>query len=472
MMDSLKQTLAKNFLSGKQRTYTEVVEFLDKHWAPIYNEQTIERMKSLDKSLGFLSQKVPTILVAGSNGKSITAYFTAQLLRTEGLKVGTFYAPHILTYNERIAINNETIANKNFNEIANEVINAADTLSLKASSQELLVMTALSYFAQQQVDVAIMEVDQGGQFNPVTICNPKVVTITRVTPVDTTVNAEKLDAYIRDIAAIVKKDAHVIAGDQIKAHLSLMEELTEAAGGHWAMPIRKLAALGYPFEQIHGRCAALAERAAQIFVENSSRNATVVADSLLTKPKGQRGRPTLEEKRRIELNPKKTIEQFWKETVNELPSRFQVLDKEKPTILLDNARNLDAFKNLLLGIRLLHYQRPLKGLAIIIGANQNALHNEEFLKLIRYFFKKTTGQLFICPLVNPLPGSGETASWDVDQVTNDLKGMKVKARACKSFDEAFDAAKKSIDERNGLLVITGSQTIINNYWQAKGIKKF
>lgn len=472
MMDSLKQTLAKNFLSGKQRTYTEVVEFLDKHWAPTYNEQTIERMKNLDKALGFLSQKTPTILVAGSNGKSITAYFTAQLLRTEGLKVGTFYAPHVLNYNERIAINNETIANKNFNEIANEIINATETLSLKASSQEILVMTALSYFAQQQVDVALMEIDHGGQFNPATICNAKVLTVTRVTPVDITVNEEKLETYIRDISAIVKKDMHVIAGDQIKAHLTLMQDLTEAAGGVWAMPIRKLAALGYPFEQIHGRCAALAERAAQIFVENSARNSTVVTDSLLTKPKGQRGRPTLEEKRRTELNPKKTIEQFWKETVNELPCRFQVLDKEKPTILLDNARNIDAFKNLLLGIRLLHYQRPLKGLAIVIGAAKDSLHNEEFLKLIRYFFKKTSGQLFICPLANPLPGSGESTSWDVDQVTNDLKGMKVKARACKSFDEAFDAAKKSIDERNGLLVITGSQTVINNYWQSKGIKKF
>lgn len=50
-----------------------------------------------------------------------------------------------------------------------------------------------------------------------------------------------------------------------------------------------------------------------------------------------------------------------------MPGRFQLLDKDKPTILLDNASNVDALKNILLGVRLLHYQRPLKGLSIILG---------------------------------------------------------------------------------------------------------
>src|SRR5205807_2052446 len=130
----------------------------------------------------------------------------------------------------------------------------------------------------------------------------------------------------------------------------------------------------------------------------------------------QRGRPTLEAKRHADLHPKKTIEQFWKEIVSTLPGRFQLLSKEKPTLLLDNANNIDAFENLLLGIRLLHYQRPLKGLIIIVGAAKNTLHNEEFLKAIRYFFKKTPGQLFVCPLEAALAGNNEEESWDVNQV--------------------------------------------------------
>ncbi len=474
MMDTIKQTLAKGLLGGgKQRTYAEIADYFDKKWSMTQDASTIKRMEALDKALGNPSQKLSTILVAGTNGKSLTIYFTAQLLKTEGLKVGTFYAPHLLNYNERISINNETIANKNFAELANEVINTADSLDLKSSTQELLAMTAMMYFVQQNVDVALLEVHQGGTFNPVNICNAKIATITRVTPAEVNIDDAKLEEHVRDMMGIVKKGTHIISGDQSKTHLHIMQNFADETGAQWAMPIRKLAALGYPYEQLHGRCAALAERTSQIFAEKIlARDTTVIMDSLLTKQKGQRGRPTLEEKRRSELYPKKTIDQFWKETLNELPCRFQLLEKEKPSILLDNARNVDAFKNLLLGIRLLHYQRPLKGLTIVVAAAQNTLHSEEFLKLLRYFFKKTSGQLFLCPLEEALPGVGEDVSWNVDQVTNDVKSMKIKARACKNFEEAFELAKKSVDERNGLVVITGSQSIIHQYWKQKGIKKF
>ena len=374
MMDTLKQSLSKGLLSAKQRTYADIVEFLDKRCNVKQNAQTIERMKVLDKALQSPSKKVSTILVAGTNGKSLTINFTTQLLKAEGLKVGSFYSPHTLTYNERFAINSETITNKAFTEVANEVVSAAEELGIESGAQELLAMAALKYFADQDVDVAVLEVDQGGTYNPVNICNAHVATITRVTPRDVNVDENKLQVGIEDVMGIVKEGTHVVSGDQNKGHLQRMHKLTDKMKGLWAMPIRKLAALNYPFEQLHGRCAALAERTAQIYAEHAlGKDATVVMDSLLIKPKGQRGRPTLDEKRRAELYPRKTLEQFWKETTNQLPSRFQLLDKEKPSILLDNASNIDAFKNLLLGIRLLHYQRPLKGLTILLGTAKNTL---------------------------------------------------------------------------------------------------
>ncbi|MBA3954582.1 hypothetical protein H0X48_04665 [Candidatus Dependentiae bacterium] len=473
MMDIRRQPSAKDTPTGKQRNYNEIVEYLDKHWSVNTGTKTLDRMKQLDQAFGSPSQKLQTIIVGGTNGKSLTIHLTAKLLREEGLKVGTYYSPHILTYNERLAINHETISNKTFSEVGNEVINMAEQLNIKAHSQEILSMMALVYFAEQGVDVAVLEASEGGTFSPVNICTAKVATITRVTPSNVLVSDVELSEVIKDMMGIVKKDTWIVSGDQSKTHLQSMSEITETQGGNWAMPIRKLAALPYPFEQLHGRCAALAERLAQMFVEKiSNKNATIMEDSLLSKQKGQRGRPTIQAKRQAELHPKKTLDQFWKEQANELPGRFQLLDKEKPSVLLDGARNIDAFKNLLLGIRLLHYQRPLKGLTIIVGAAKDTMHNEEFLKLVRYFFKKTSGQLLICPLEEALPGNKEETSWDIEKVTNDVKSMKVKARACKSFEEAFDLAKKSVDERHGLVVIAGSQSIINSYWRYKGIKKF
>ncbi|MFA6065745.1 MAG: hypothetical protein WC707_01030 [Candidatus Babeliaceae bacterium] len=473
-MDITKQAVGKTAATiAKQRSYSEVVDYLDKHWNVNKDSKTLDRIKKLDAAFGSLSQKTNAIIIGGTNGKSLTMHFTARLFQEENLKVGAFYSPHILTYNERLTINNEAVSNKLFTEIGNEVINMAETLKIDAYSHELLTMMALVYFNQNNVDVALLETHNGGLYDATNVCHAKVVSITRVTSQNVLATEESMKVAAQDIMGIVKKDTHIVSGDQSKAMLQLMQSLTEAQGGIWAMPIRKLAALTYPFEQLHGRCAALAERIAELYSEHFiNKNSTILSGTLLSKPKSARGRPTLDEKRKRDINPEKTFEKFWKEVSNELPGRFQILDKEKPTVLLDTANNIDAFKNLLLGIRLLHYQRPLKGLTIVVGAAFNKMHSEEFLKLVRYFFKKTSGQIFICPITDPIAGLDEDTSWDVEQVTNDIKSMKIKARACKSFEEAFELAKKSVDERNGLLVITGSHSIVNHYWRLKGIKKF
>ena len=139
--------------------------------------------------------------------------------------------------------------------------------------------------------------------------------------------------------------------------------------------------------------------------------------------------------------------------------------------MLDTADNLDAIKNLLLGIRLLHYQRPLQGLTLILGGNNQNVNMEELLKELRYFFKKTSGQIVLCP-VEPNPGQSGTKSWNIEKMTNDLRSMKIKSSISKNFKEAFKSASKTVDDKHGLIVICGSTAIITKYWQDyKGMKK-
>lgn len=469
---STQKTTSKGSTTpGKTSTYNEIIEFLDNNWTTNTHDKDLQVLTKLDKALGNPSKKIDVIAVTGTNGKSLTIGFTAQLLREEGLNVGCLYAPHILTYNERIALNNETVANKTFAELGNDVINAAQSANVKPNSYETILMMALHHFAQNNIDVALLEAPEEFSVNPVSLCSPKVVAITRIISNITLPEGQIPKETINAMLSVVKAGSYVVSADQSKLHLQTMMDLAKDKGAHWAMPIRKLAQLIYPFEQLHGRCAALAERIGDIYINTfANKNALVISKSLISKQKGQRGRPTLEAKRQAELNPKKTVDQFWKETENTLPGRFQLLDKEKPSILLDNANNLDAFKNLLLGIRLLHYQRPLKGLTVIIGCNNQNLDMLELLKLLRYFFKKTSGQVIVCPVTNAAYDKG-LPSWDVEKVTNDIKNMKIKARSCKSFAEAFDIAQKSVDERHGLVVITGSSALVSEYWQIKGIKK-
>lgn len=448
------------------KTYTEVVEYLDAHWKMPQTGTKSTTLKTLDAAFSNVTQSIPSVVISGSNGKSLTAHFTARLLQEENLKVGILYAPHILTYNERFAIDGEHVNNKSFADVANEVINEAENLDLSLHTSELLLIIGFKYFKQNNVDIVVIETQGFGNTEPATICNPKVVGITRVIdPKNTTASRELL----LEALAVVKTGTAVISADQSKQSLQIMQKITKDLGGNWSMPIRKVASLPYPFEQLHGRCAALAERIASIYI-NGITQAKIESDSLLVKKKGLRGRPTLEVKRQNELNPPRTVSEFWGKTINALPARFQLLDKEKPSILLDNASNLDSIENLLLGIRLLHYQRSFKGLAIIIGCNDESIEMEELLKMLRYFFKKTSGQVIVCP-INPLAGHKNGEAWDAEKLANNLRGMKIKARSAENFEEAFAAAKEVVDERHGLVVITGSNSIISEYWKFKGMKK-
>ena len=472
MLDISRQSPSKRAPQPKVRVYSEVVEYLNAHWLVNSETKTLDRMKALDTAFDNPSQKIKACIFAGTNGKSLAVHLTTKLLKSEGLKTGAFYAPHLLTYNERFSINHEMISNKLFTDIGNEVINTAKSLNIKAHTTELLTMMALLYFVNENVDVALLEAHEGGAWDPVSICAPIVTAVTRVTPSDIKTTDDTLLEKVNDIMGLVKKNTWVVSSDQIKNNLQAMEALTTEKGGHWAMPIRKVAALDYPYEQIHGRCAALAERCAQLFMTHVNKDANITSDTLLSKQKGKRGRPTIEEKQRLSQNPHLTLDTFWKGQLSELPGRFQLLERENPAIILDTASNLDALRNVFLGIRLVQYKNPFKGLAIIMAASQDTLYNEEFLKLIRYFFKKISGNLFICPITKALPGVHEEKSWDVEKVTNDVKSMRVKARACADFEEAFELAKKSVDERRGLVVITGSCSVVSLYLKHKGIKKF
>lgn len=471
-MSMNKQVASKesvNLATSKQKSYQEIIEFLDSNWALPSDNKSLERMKALNKQFNNNAKTINAILIAGTNGKSLTAHFAAKLLKKEGLNVGIFINPHILTYNERISTDTETISQKAFTELANEVITTAQAAAINVTSREILTQMALNYFIAQKVDVALLEAETITAFDAISVCTPTITALTRLLNNKSVITEPCNRETIHNYLSFITRDSHLVSADQNKTNLKIMADYAKQVGAQWAMPIRKLVALPYPFEQLHGRCAALAERIAYLFINfHTKKEAIAVQESLLIHKPGQRGRPTTQAKKELEINPKKTLEHFWKEVFNELPGRFQILDKEKPTILLDNANNIDAFENLLLGIKLLHYQKPLKNIAFVFGCEVEKLNTELFAKQVRYFFKKITGNIIICPLSqkvsnNPLE--------EAQILQNAFKDVKIKPRMTSSFKEAFEAAKKLINDRNGLVVITGSNEILQEYWNAKGIKK-
>lgn len=468
MKTILKQTTLRGAVVERQYSYQELIAFLDAHWSEELKDRSLSCVKILDKACGSPSQRINTILVTGTNGKSLTTHFIARLLRQEGLAVGAFYSPHVLSYTERIACNGETISQKLFTDIGNEVVQAAQELKLNPHALDVMVVMALLYFEKQKADMAVLEIPDGTDGNPVLLCKPKIVALTRIAVAENGVHADTVEGMLSRALSLVGPHVHVVSADQSRSNLQIMEKITRERNGIWNMPVRKLAPLPYPFEQLHGRSAALAERVSQLYI-NSFLQGVAVSTSLLAKQKGQRGRPKREMKQQLELHPKRTLAQFWKESPSSLIGRFQLFDKEKPAVLIDNATNNDALQNLLLGIRLLHYQRIMKGFVLLLEIDRERLASSEFGWQLRYFFKKMSGNVVICPTIQGR-GAHRRVVGEADLIANDLKGMKIKARAAKNFKEAFELARELVDERDGFIAIAGSAEFIAEYWQYKGVK--
>ncbi len=469
MLTSTERTRQQQQKSTKKtRSYNELIEYLDTLPRMEYSEHAVTRMKQLDQLCGQPSSKLDLITVCGTNGKSATMHFAAKLLKEEGFPVGICYSSHFLTYNERLVSDDQPIQNKIFTDIANEILDIIELHSINATSFEIMTLAALLYFNRSGISVVLLEAAYGGKFDATSAFNAKIIALTRVADDTSKLISTDLDAVACDMVGLVKKGSWCVSADQSKLRLQKIKQVTETLGGRWAMPIRKLATLPYMFEQLYGRSASLGERIAQIYVEDiKGKFSPFLRGNLLATKQGQRGRPTLEAKRQAELNPMKTLKTFWHEHFNLPKGRFELLNAEKPSILLDNASNIDALVNLFLGIRLLHYQHPLKGFALVLGLHK-MMDSLETIKLLRYLLKKVSGNVFFISL----PGDG-VPSHDPESLVAIARELNIKAHACTSLEDAYTKARESVDVRDGLVCITGSSDLIAHYWRKQsGMKKF
>lgn len=448
--------------TGIQRSYAEVVAYLDALPEYEYSAQSVIRTAELDALFDQVSHKIDTILVGGSNGKSLAMNFAVKLFGEEKIKTAVISAHHFTTYNEQISLDEKQINNDDFAAVANEVINMATAHVVPANRAEIMFIASMLYAVRQEASVAMIEVARGGQFDLTAICAPKITVVTRVAEdIWGDAGGNDLDAVAKELTTMSHKDAWFVAAEQSKVRLQKMKNWVIERGGQWAMPIRKLAPLPYVYEQLFGRVASLGERIVQLYVEEVRKHfSPFLRGNLLATQQGQRGRPTLEAKRRAEKNPIKSLKTFWQDNFALPGCRFEILEKDLPTVVLDNASNLDAYMNVFLGVRVLHYKRPFKTVAMIMGVPAG-LSADELVKAIRYLLKKVPGEVFFVPL----PG-GQACHAPNDLLTI-AKDLNVKARAFASFGDALSSAKDYVDHHEGLIAVTGAPSVVSAYLKSK-----
>ncbi|GAC1433320.1 MAG: folylpolyglutamate synthase/dihydrofolate synthase family protein [Terriglobales bacterium] len=146
----------------------------------------LANMRVLLDVLDHPERRFPSVLIAGTNGKGSTAATLAAILSASGLRSGLYTSPHLVRMNERIRVDGEEINDGEFASLHQIVEEAASKLVEKGdlpwhpSFFEMLTAMAFLCFAQQEVDLAVLEVGMGGRLDATNVVEPRVSVITDI----------------------------------------------------------------------------------------------------------------------------------------------------------------------------------------------------------------------------------------------------------------------------------------------------
>jgi len=155
--------------------------------------------------------KFKSIHVAGTNGKGSTSHLIASVLQEAGYKVGLYTSPHLKDFRERIKINGQCISKKEVVDFIKR--NQPFLEKQRLSFFEMTVGLAFDYFAQQEVDIAIVEVGLGGRLDSTNIITPEVSVITNIGLDHTQMLGNTLAEIAFEKAGIIKKNIPVVISE-------------------------------------------------------------------------------------------------------------------------------------------------------------------------------------------------------------------------------------------------------------------
>lgn len=155
--------------------------------------------------------KIPTVHIAGTNGKGSTAAITESILRASGKKVGLYTSPHLLDFRERIQINRRMIEKQQTTDLIFRIKSAVEKLKTPVTFFEFGTVLAFLYFHEQNTDINVIEVGLGGRLDATNLCKAEVSIITSISRDHTQYLGEDLEQITFEKASIIKESGTVFA---------------------------------------------------------------------------------------------------------------------------------------------------------------------------------------------------------------------------------------------------------------------
>ncbi|WP_166983758.1 bifunctional folylpolyglutamate synthase/dihydrofolate synthase [Paramicrobacterium fandaimingii] len=239
--------------------------------------------------LGDPQRACPVIHLTGTNGKSSTSRFIESILRVHGLRTGLFTSPHLRVFNERITIDGEPLSDEklveNWHDIKPyvEMVDAElqEAGDVRLTFFEALTALAFACFAEAPVDVAIVEVGMGGEWDSTNVADASVAVFT---PIDMDHSAT-LGGTIAEIAStkagIIKPGSRVVSAVQVSAALAKIEQAAASVGAPLVLENRDfvlssdIVAVGGQLITVQGRAAAYESQFLPVFGDHQGHNAAL-----------------------------------------------------------------------------------------------------------------------------------------------------------------------------------------------------
>jgi dihydrofolate synthase/folylpolyglutamate synthase len=333
------------------------------------------------EALGNPQKKFKSIHVAGTNGKGSVSHMLAAVLQTANYKTGLYTSPHLKDFRERIKVNGE-MCDEDF--IVTFVEKVKPLIEkIQPSFFEITVAMAFSYFAEQNVDVAVVEVGLGGRLDSTNIITPELCVITNIGFDHMNMLGDTLEKIAYEKAGIIKGNIPVIIGETFPETKPVFEKVAKEKNAPliFAGNNRYAADWNHNHNQLN---VTVVEKEKDEHITYrldlpgiyQRKNLVTVLETIKCLQK--KGWKIEDEQIHKGLSQAKKI--------TGLHGRWEVIH-QKPTVVLDVAHNVDGIKQLVEQIELSTYN----DLHIIIGMVKDKEIEkilEQLPKFAKYYFTK------------------------------------------------------------------------------------
>lgn len=424
------------------KTYNEAIEYLYAQLPMFTRDGASAIKKDIDNTVRFCEalgnphQLFKSIHVAGTNGKGSTSHTLASILGEAGYKTGLYTSPHLLDFRERIRVNGQMIPEEAVLRFINEHRRLVE--EIQPSFFETTVAMAFDYFAQEQVDIAVIEVGLGGRLDSTNIIHPELCVITNIGMDHTDQLGDTLIQIAGEKAGIIKSEVPVIVSERDESIAHVFERKAE----------EQKAPLRFASEELQVLSSARKERGLQLTVSDYVHQETIeiyVGLAGRYQQKNMLGVLTAVDelrKKGWKIDDKALMAGLANVEENTgLQGRWQVLSSD-PLVICDTGHNEDGIREVMDNIRTTTFNR----LHIVIGA----MRDKDLAHILPQLPEQAVYYFCHPDMPRALPA---------EELKEKAAEYGLKGNAYPNIEEAMDSAKRVYQEGD-LIFVGGSNFVV------------